>query len=213
MLKRSTLIVVGIFIILVVVAVLILRYQENTGEEAGLPIESSYLIDIGESEIIAIEIQNSDGSKVIVRRNTDGNWILEDPPNQVADESRIDTAVSQAGTLRTISKLELEVDLADLGPRLRYRDRGPGRTRRAGYPVARRGAHRVGLEAAPGHREFRDRPPPALCLPGRLCRARRRGPGLWRHVPQRLRRVPGRRGRARLPGAHPRRVPDPPRAL
>ena len=115
MLKRSTLIVVGIFIIFVVVAVLILRYQANTGEETGLPIESSYLIDIGESEIIAMEIQNSDGSKVIVKRDTDGNWILEDPPNQVADESRIDTVVSQAGTMRTISKLELEVDLADLG--------------------------------------------------------------------------------------------------
>jgi hypothetical protein len=115
MLKRSTLIVVGIFIILLIVAVLILRNQENVAEESGLTTESSYLIDVGASEIIAMEIQDSDGSKVVVRRDTEGKWIMVEPPNEIADESRIESAVSQAGTMRTVSILDLEVDLADLG--------------------------------------------------------------------------------------------------
>ena len=115
MLKRSTLIIVGIFIILLVVAVLIQRNQENVEVETGLTTDSSYLVDIGESEIIAMEINAADGSKVIVRRDTNGQWILVEPPIEVADESRIESAVSQAGTMRTLSKLDLEVGLADLG--------------------------------------------------------------------------------------------------
>lgn len=115
MLKRSTLIVVGIFIILLVVAALILRNQDNVEEESELATESSYLIEIGESEIIAMDIQDSDGSKVVVSRDTDGKWILVEPPDETADEARIESVISQASTMRTVSILDLEVDLADLG--------------------------------------------------------------------------------------------------
>ena len=40
---------------------------------------------------------------------------MVEPPNEEADESRIESAVSQAGTMRTLTKLDLKVHLADLG--------------------------------------------------------------------------------------------------
>jgi hypothetical protein len=115
MLKRSTLIIVGIFIVLLVVAVITQRNQDEAEQGSNSGTDLSYLIDVGESEIIAIEINSSDGSQVIVSRGTDGEWILDVPSNEVADESRIEAAVSLAGAMRTITKLDLKVDLADMG--------------------------------------------------------------------------------------------------
>lgn len=115
MIKRSTLIIVGVFIVLLVVAVIVQQNQEKVETDTNLELDSPYLVDIGESEITALEINASDGSQVTISKDTDGHWILVDHPDDVVDENRIESAVLQAGTMRTINKLEFNGDLDDLG--------------------------------------------------------------------------------------------------
>ena len=115
MLKRSTLIIVGIFILILVAAILFQRNQDKIDTESMLATDQSYLIDIGEFEIIALEINGVNGSQVIVKRETEGKWVLVEPSGNDADETRIESAVSQASRLDTLSKLESKINLADIG--------------------------------------------------------------------------------------------------
>jgi hypothetical protein len=115
MLKRPTLIVLGVFVILLVVAILIQRNQGDIEIDSGTSTESSLLMDIDEAEIVAMNISSLDGSQIIINKDAEGHWIVDDLRNELVDVARIESAVSQAGMLSTISKLELEVSLADLG--------------------------------------------------------------------------------------------------
>ena len=115
MIKRSTLILVVIFVVVLLFAVLFQRSQGEDEAETTPTTGLSYLIDIGESEIIAMEINSEDGAKVVVKRDTDGSWTLVEPANDAADTLRIEASVSQAGTLRTLSKLGSRIDLVDIG--------------------------------------------------------------------------------------------------
>ena len=115
MLKRSTLILVVIFIVILVAAVLFQRNQNKVDTESMSATDQTYLIDIGDYEIISLEINGVDGSQVIVKRDTEGSWVLVEPSGKDADETRIEAVVSQAGRLETLSKFESKIDLADLG--------------------------------------------------------------------------------------------------
>jgi len=115
MLKRSTIIIVIVFIIILVAALLFQRYQDKNDNNSISATEQTYLIDIGEYEIIALEINGVDGSQVIVKRETEGKWVLVEPSGKDADETRIESAISQASRLDTLSKLESKIDLADMG--------------------------------------------------------------------------------------------------
>ncbi|MCJ7658246.1 MAG: DUF4340 domain-containing protein [Anaerolineales bacterium] len=115
MLKRSTLIIVVIFIVILVAAVLFQRNQDKVDTESMSATDQTYLIDIGEYEIISLEVNGVNESQVIVKRDTEGSWVLVEPPSIDADETRIEAAVSQAGRLETLSKFESKIDLGDLG--------------------------------------------------------------------------------------------------
>jgi hypothetical protein len=113
--KRSTLIIVIIFVVLLIITLIFQSNQNERNLEATPITSSSYLIDIGNSEIIALDVKSADGNQIIMKIDTDGKWVLELPAGEIADQTRIETAVSQASNLRTISKLEAQVDLADMG--------------------------------------------------------------------------------------------------
>ena len=115
MLKRSTLIIVVIFLVILVAAVLFQRNQDKVATQSMSATDQTFLIDIGEYEIIALEINGVVGSHVIVKRETEGSWVLVKPSGKDADETRIESAVSQAGRLETLSKIESKINLADLG--------------------------------------------------------------------------------------------------
>ncbi len=115
MIKRSTLIIVIIFVVLLIIALIFQSYQNEKNLEATPNSSPSDLIDIGDAEIIALDVKSADGNQITMKMDTDGSWVLELPAGEVADQTRIETVVSQAGSLRTISKLEAQVDLADMG--------------------------------------------------------------------------------------------------
>jgi hypothetical protein len=115
MLKRSTVIIVVIFIIVLVSAIFFQRNQDKVDLESTSDTIQTYLIDIGQSKIVVLEINSIDGSQVIVKRDSEGTWVLDEPSGKDADETRIESAVSQAGQLTTISKFESKIDLVDLG--------------------------------------------------------------------------------------------------
>jgi hypothetical protein len=62
-----------------------------------------------------MELNGEDGAKVVINKDIAGSWVLVEPASDAADISRIEASVSQYGTLRTLSKLESRIDLADIG--------------------------------------------------------------------------------------------------
>ncbi len=115
MIRRSTWIMLGIFGLVLVVALFIQRTQQQADDEATPTPGLTYLFDVQESTIIALRITGADEVSVAVQRNEEGNWVLLEAENEQADQDRIGSAISQAETLRVLTTLEEEPDLDVIG--------------------------------------------------------------------------------------------------
>lgn len=115
MIRRSTWILLAIFILVLVIAIIIQRSQEQSQVEATPAIGVTYLFDVQDTQIIALEIDSADGRKLVVQRGSDGNWALIEPEYNESDVNRIESVITQAESLRILSKLDTHLDLDVLG--------------------------------------------------------------------------------------------------
>lgn len=115
MIKRSTWILVGIFSILVVVAIIIQGLQERKTAQITPTTASSYLIDSLDNPIVAMKISDYLGNVVEVKRGAENMWELVDPMTQDSDASRIGSVVSGTERIRIISTVDTPIDLKVIG--------------------------------------------------------------------------------------------------
>jgi Domain of unknown function (DUF4340) len=111
MIRRSTLILLGIFLILVLVAFFIQRSQDREGNEATPTPGVTLLIDTGGKTITGMRITASDGDLLELIKDAGGGWELVNLPDEAADETRIESAISNIEGLRVLSELESPPDL------------------------------------------------------------------------------------------------------
>jgi len=105
MIRRSTWILVGLFIIVLVVALYLQRSDRQAGAEATPTPGVSYLFDGLEGDIQRLTISAAAGDTVEVEGGPDGSWTLVEPAGQQADETRIGSVVSQVQNLQVVSEL------------------------------------------------------------------------------------------------------------
>jgi len=115
MIRRSTWIILGVFLILVVAVLIWQRVQENQQAQITPTAAVSYFFDLGGKTIIGISITGPASQSVSATKNADGSWTLTDPSGQPADSGRIDAAVGSASGLVVISTLNQVEDLETLG--------------------------------------------------------------------------------------------------
>lgn len=115
MIRRSTWIWVGLFAVALVAAFVYQRTRENVQAEATPTAGLTYLFDVQDSEVIGLRITGAGGDTVAMQRGEGGEWALSEPEGGPADQSRIDSAVSQVETLRVLSTLEQEPEAAVIG--------------------------------------------------------------------------------------------------
>jgi hypothetical protein len=106
MIRRSTWILVGLFVILLVVA-LYLQRSGQLSEAQTTPTQGiAYLFDDLEGDVQHLLISAASGENLEVEGGPEGSWALVEPAGGQADEARIDSAVSQVQNLSIISELE-----------------------------------------------------------------------------------------------------------
>jgi hypothetical protein len=115
MIRRSTWIVLIIFIILVVIVLIWQRVQVNKQATITPTPAANYLLNLEGKKITGIAITGPTGQSVVANKGTDGNWVLMEPSGQPADSSRIDAAIGSVSRLQVVSNLTKVVDLETLG--------------------------------------------------------------------------------------------------
>jgi len=115
MIRRSTWIILGIFLVLVAVVLIWQRVDETQQAQITPTPSARYLFDLGDNTITGIAITGPAGQSVAATKNADGSWTLDEPSGQTADSSRIDAAVGTASGLQVISTLDQAGDLETLG--------------------------------------------------------------------------------------------------
>lgn len=118
MIRRSTWILVGVFILTLAVAYYLQR-SERLAETQATPTPGiAYLFDGLAGEIQNLRISAASGENLEVEGGPEGDWRLVEPAGGQADVARIDSAVSQVQNLRIVSEMENPppVDQVNLDP-------------------------------------------------------------------------------------------------
>jgi hypothetical protein len=111
MIRRSTWIVLAVFVVLLAVFLIFQRVEEQSGdvplEETSQP-ESVLLIEIPEDQVVVgLRIEDGEGNVVdIVRENAESDWVLRVPAADSTDVEKIDNLLTQLLALTTQGKLD-----------------------------------------------------------------------------------------------------------
>lgn len=106
MIRKPTLVLLVIFVVMAFGVVL---WQKSRSEEEASTTPApgiQFLFETGGRRISGIVIYDSLGGRVELQRLENDTWTLIDPADGVADETRIQSAVSEIEALRLLSDLE-----------------------------------------------------------------------------------------------------------
>ncbi len=119
MMRRSTWIVLGIFILLVAFAVIFQRYQANQPDNSATATPTTpavYLYNLGNVLISHIKIADKTGKYVDMYKDPlTGKWAIEGVPPEMADSSQIESLSSQLLGLQVLETLTQTLSLAAVG--------------------------------------------------------------------------------------------------
>jgi hypothetical protein len=103
MIRRSTWIVLAIFVVLVGVYWFFQRQNENQAQST-TPTPSSQPVFVSGFETIqAVQLEDSTGKIVAIEKDSQGNWNLTKPEAGPADQDQSSTMVSQVSNLRSLA--------------------------------------------------------------------------------------------------------------
>jgi Domain of unknown function (DUF4340) len=116
MIRRNTLIVLGLFILLLGGTLIWQRTKgKTTGAEATATSETAPLISYDETSMQSISLQAADNRRVKLVRGEDGNWKLSYPPAEATDAEAVKTAIFQLLSVRISSIPQTVPDLKTVG--------------------------------------------------------------------------------------------------
>ena len=121
MFRRNTLILVGIFVVMLATTFLIQRNKEQnpTLPESDLPtsVPPTYLFDFASESVVNVLIEGLDGQLIEMQKDAAGMWSLVQPPTlpEGTDQTAISSAIGQLGTLRVLNELANTLELDVLG--------------------------------------------------------------------------------------------------
>jgi hypothetical protein len=105
MIRRTTWIILGVFVVLLGLAWYLQRGKPATAVQATPTPGRQYMFDIQESNIKKLEIANNQGQRVILGRDSKGVWSLEEPQADATDVAQAESAVTQLVTLSVVSTM------------------------------------------------------------------------------------------------------------
>jgi hypothetical protein len=104
MMRRTTWIILAIFIALLAVAWYMQRSQEDAVEPTPTPA-SIDLFDFEGTQVTSLSLSDDQGNIMVISRNEGGMWELVEPPLPQTDVGAVDAAVTSLASTRVVSTL------------------------------------------------------------------------------------------------------------
>jgi hypothetical protein len=116
MIRRTTWIILSIFIILLGILIYFQFFNEKSSNLAPTPTISPPLLSgLTEDLINLVNIDDIQGNVLEVSRNSSGEWVLTKPLAEVTDQSRVDDTIQQILSLAPILMIEPAPDTSATG--------------------------------------------------------------------------------------------------
>jgi hypothetical protein len=118
MIRRSTWIVVGVFVVFVGLSWYLQKYKKEgvAGADTTPTPAMTYLFRSASADLVTgLQVVGPEGKTMTLNKAPDGTWMLEEPSLQPADAVRVTPVINTASTLRILSELEIQPALDDLG--------------------------------------------------------------------------------------------------
>lgn len=105
MIRRSTLVLFAVFLILVAVA--FFWERSGNGEEV-IPTatQQANLLDLDVNNVNRLEITASDGDLVVFIKETEGNWVIEEPEGEIDPAADLGSKIESFIAIRVLNPLE-----------------------------------------------------------------------------------------------------------
>lgn len=119
MIRRSTWIFVAVFVGLLGIAVYLQRAGFLEEEAEPLPTPRPQLLNIDASLIRQIELESSEGERVILDKDAQGTWQLIEPAGkQIGNPTSLDAVINAIASLQALNALEnaIAADAIGLAP-------------------------------------------------------------------------------------------------
>ncbi len=114
MIRRSTWIILGVFLLLVASTLVWQRYGKKETAEITPTTEQELLIKLT-TKVTGLRIEGVGSQIVEVIRDEQGQWKLIVPEGHETDTDSVESAVSQLSNLRVLSQFEQGLDLGNTG--------------------------------------------------------------------------------------------------
>ncbi len=111
MLRKNTLILIGVFVVLVTAMVLLQRNREQnpTLPESDVPTvpPPTYLFGFASETVVGVLVEGEAGQVIELVKDANGTWLLVQPLTlpEGTDQTSITSTISQLGTIRVLNEL------------------------------------------------------------------------------------------------------------
>ena len=115
MIRRTTWIIIAIFVVLLGVLLYLQRnpIQKDNGETT--PTPQIDLISFAEGDISAVRLKDGSGKEINLEKSSGGTWALADPPVNLDNDSAVQSMLAQIAGLTALSELDNQVQADVLG--------------------------------------------------------------------------------------------------
>lgn len=115
MIRRTTWVILAIFIVLVGLAWYLQRNPLKTATASPTPTLALNLFEVQENTISSLKVESSKGKQVALGRDANGAWALTEPKADATDTGQAEQAMSQLVSLAVVTSLSTPPPLADVG--------------------------------------------------------------------------------------------------
>ncbi|MEW5869514.1 MAG: DUF4340 domain-containing protein [Chloroflexota bacterium] len=105
MMRRTTWIVLGVFVVLLAAMLFWQRTKQANAPEP-TPVaatEGEFLLNLGNAAVARLTVQNAEGATVVLERSEEGTWRIMQPEVAAADGAAVDAGITQLLALRILS--------------------------------------------------------------------------------------------------------------
>lgn len=105
MIRRTTWVMVVTFIIVLAAAWLWQRSKDEQEATQPTPTSQPVLLNLNLDDIRKLDIEDSQGRKLILGKNADGSWEIQEPEIQDADTEKVNSSLSQLASVPILNTL------------------------------------------------------------------------------------------------------------